>query len=224
MTMAKNVSIYVSTQADGSMSKAVSEPERDENRRKFLAAHDLTPEQTVLVYLQYEGINYCRYRTITQSEAGDGIVIPSNFVSDALFTREKNIALLLPVADCIGMVVFDAANQVLGLSHLGRHSLEQNGGTETIRYMKEQFGTHPADVSVWLSPAAGKENYPLYEFDNQSMHEVAHAQLQSAGVLVENIACDERDTTTDTTLFSHSEFLKGTHNTDGRQAVIAMMK
>lgn len=222
--MNENVNIYFSAQVDGSMSKAVSAPERDENRRRFLAKQNITPEQTVLVHLQYEGDDYRRYHTVGRSEAGDGITRSPSLISDALFTSEKNLALLLPVADCIGIVIFDEANHVLGLAHLGRHNLEQNGGAAIIAYMQEQFGTNPDDVQVWLSPAAGKGNYPLYDFNNRSLHEVAHEQLLAAGVLTANITHDERDTATDHTLFSHSKYLKGNRQTDGRQAVVAMMK
>lgn len=224
MDMAKNVSIYFSTQVDGSMLKAVSDAECDENRRKFLAKQGITPAQAALVYLQYEGDDYCRYRTIGQSEAGDGIARLSSFVSDALFTREKNLALLLPVSDCVGVVVYDPAHQVLGLVHLGRHSLLQKGGIESMSYMQREFGTNPAQVEVWLSPAAGQSNYPLFDFEQRSMHEVATAQLKDAGIPGSNIEIDARDTTTDPVLFSHSELLKGNRRTDGRQAVVAMMK
>lgn len=223
-SMNKNVSIYFSTQVDGSMLKAVSDAECDENRRKFLAKQGITPVQAALVYLQYEGDDYCRYRTIGQDEAGDGIATPPGFVSDALFTREKNLALLLPVADCVGVVVYDPTHQVLGLVHLGRHNLLQQGGTESIGYMQREFGTNPADVQAWLSPAAGRANYPLFDFEQRSMHEVATAQLKDAGIPSSNIEIDARDTTTDPVLFSHSEFLKGNRQIDGRQAVVAMMK
>ena len=218
------VLIAMSQASDGSMSKAVSQAVRDENRRNYLAIQGIRRDETILVHLQYEGDNYCRYHVVTRDSAGDGIVRPPSLISDALFTQEKNLALLLPIADCIGAVVFDEANHVLGLAHLGRHNLLQNGGAKIIHYMEEQFGTHPESLQIWLSPAAGKENYPLYDFDNQGMHDVAYAQLLAAAVPARNIIRDERDTTMDSKLFSHSEFLKGNRQTDGRQAVVAMMR
>lgn len=216
--------IAMSEIKDGSMSKAISEAERDENRESFLARHGISSDQTVLVHLKYEGDDYRRYSTVRADEAGDGIVYESTIVADALFTKEKNLALLLPVADCIGMVLYDVKNEILGLAHLGRHNLLQHGGAEVIRYIQEHFASNPEDVRIWLSPAAGKASYPLHDFANKSMHEVAMEQLHEAGVLAQNITADERDTTTDPTLFSHSEFLKGNRESDGRQAVVAMMK
>ncbi len=217
------VRIAMSSVADGSMSKAASESERIENRQKFLAKQGITPEQTTLVRLAYDGDSYCRYVMVDAHQAGDGITKPTSLISDALFTREKNLALLLPVADCVAAVMYDGENEILGLAHLGRHNLLQQGGSEVIRYMTESFGTNASRVLVWLSASANKHNYPLFDFERKSMHEVAIEQLHKAGIVYENIRRDTRDTTIDPALFSHSEFLKGNRHTDGRQAVIAMM-
>lgn len=222
--MKNELLIGMSALADGSMSKAVTDDEKYANRKKFLALYDVLPEQTILVHLTYDSQDYCRYLTVSTEQAGDGVTQQPSFVADALFTAEKNVALLLPVADCIAAVLYDSTKQIVGLAHLGRHNLEQNGGKGVIEYMRAEFGSEPDKVNVWLSPAAGRGNYPLHSFENRSLHEVAMQQLISAGVDQENITIDNRDTTTDSMLFSHSEFLKGNRATDGRQAVVCMMK
>lgn len=207
----------------GSMSKGVSDAARLANQRRFLQNHDISAEQTVQVSLQYDGNDFRRYHTVEAASIGDGIVRPSSMTADALFTKERSVALLLPIADCIGVVLYDKATGVLGLSHLGRHNLLQDGGSACVKFMVEQFGVDPANVTVYLSPAAGAERYPLFDFDNRGLHEVAAEQLVSAGVLSKNITTDARDTTMDPSLFSHSEYLQGRQATDGRQAVVCMM-
>lgn len=222
--MNSDVLVAFSHAADGSMSKGVSEQERGANRQKFLSSHRITMQQTILVYLTYGGDDYRRYGTVDMSQAGDGITYPASLETDALFTKDKNLALLLPIADCIAAVVYDRTNHVLGLAHLGRHNLLQFGGKGVIEYMEREFGSSPSDVEVWMSPAAGKKNYPLYDFSLRSLHDVATEQLMSAGIQATNITVDTRDTTTDPGLFSHSEFKKGNRVVDGRQAVVCMMK
>ncbi len=222
--MNDTVLVAMSDSSFGSMSADVTDAQRATNRRAFLASYELTPEQTVLVGLTYEGNDYSRFYTISADQAGDGIIRPSSIVADALFTTAKNVALFLPIADCIAAVVFDPATQALGLAHLGRHNLIQNGGQAVVDYMQSDFGSRSSDLQIWLSPAAGRENYPLYDFDNRSLHEVALEQLLAAGVSANNIVIDTRDTTRDISLFSHSQFLRGTKQTDGRQAVVAMMR
>lgn len=218
------VLIAMSAQADGSMSKAVSDEKKRANRARFLATYGITPDQTILVHLTYDSNDYCRYLTVGAEQAGDGVSQESSFVTDALFTAEKNVAFMLPVADCVGAVLYDPLKQVMGLAHVGRHNLEQHGGTAMITYMQAEFGTVPSTVQVWLSAAAGRGNYPLHSFENRSLHEVTLEQLMAAGVSLENITVDTRDTTTNSGLFSHSEFLKGNRRQDGRQAVVCMLK
>jgi copper oxidase (laccase) domain-containing protein len=219
-------SVLVATSAirDGSMSKAVDDDVRQNNRRRFLETLDIKLNQSILVHLKYEGDDYCRYYEVSTEQAGDGMVFDSSVVADALFTRSKRLALFLPVADCIGAVLYDSRQQILGLAHFGRHNLVQTGGSKVIDYMKTEFASNPAEIQVWLSPAAGREHYPMYDFNNRSLHEVALAQLEQAGVPNEKIVIDTTDTTMQSTLFSHSEFLKGNRKTDGRQAVVAMMR
>jgi copper oxidase (laccase) domain-containing protein len=221
--MPEDVRIMISSVADGSMSKDVDEVTKRKNREKFLKRYDVTLEQSVLVRLEYEGDNYQRYCEVGFEHKGDGMSFDSSIVADALFTRVPGIALFLPVADCVAAVLYDRENRVLGLSHLGRHNLLQQGGTASVKFMQQEFGTRPEALSVWLSPAAGRSNYPLHDFENRSLHEVTLQQLRSAGISMDNITIDSRDTTTDPSLFSHSEFLRGSRKQDGRQAVVAMM-
>lgn len=217
--------IYTSTATDGSMKSL------DGNfasvlptRTVFLRKHGVEPEDTVLVHLVYEGDNYARFVTADDALRGDGITRRPSFIADGVATQQKNLVLFLPLADCTGVVLHDPKKNALMLSHLGRHNLEQDGGTKSVEYMVEQFNCNPADITVWLSPAAGSEKYPLYDFDNRSMHDVATEQLLRAGILDTNITRSLIDTTKDTNYFSHSEFKKGNRPTDGRFCVLAYIK
>lgn len=213
--------IEVSTVADGSMSP--QDENVQQNRIRFLSSHSIDPEQTVLVRLVYEGGNYCRYDEVGPSEGGEGIVRSTERVNDALFTRTPGVALFLPLADCVGLVLVDKKQHILGLSHMGRHNLERFGARRSIEFMQERFGSNPTDITVYMSPAAGKDSYPLFAFDHKGLHEVAFEQLQTAGILTEHIRIAEEDTTKHPEYFSHSEYLKGRQITDGRHAIVAQL-
>lgn len=213
--------IEVSKVTDGSMGKETEDVLA--NRSRFLGSHSIAPEQTVLVHLVYEGDNYCRYSEVTASDGGDGITHPPSRINDALFTRHPGVALFLPLADCVGVVLVDTKQHILGLSHMGRHNLEQVGARASVEYMQSQFGSDPADIKVYMSPAAGHENYPLFAFDHRSMHDVTSKQLVEAGISPDNIEAATEDTTTDEEYFSHSEYLKGHRDSDGRHAIVAQL-
>jgi copper oxidase (laccase) domain-containing protein len=219
-----DVTIVVSNVQDGSMSASVNEQEKIKNRQNFLAQHQIRLEQSVLSRLIYEGDNYCRYVEVDKYFVGDGMNRESSIICDAMFTLERHVALFLPLADCIGACLYDQENKVLGLAHLGRHNLVQDGGRKTIEYMEKRFDSSVSNITVFLSPSVGKNSYPMRDFDGKSLQEVAVEQLMGAGVSRNNITIDKRDTATEKELFSHSEFLKGNQDIDGRHAMVVMRR
>lgn len=222
-TLHSDIAIALSTVADGSLRLSLSpEPHiHDTNTRTFLARHDVSLDQTTLLRLTYENDDFCKYREVDNEEVGAGFVKPQHAFADALVTRRSGVALFLPIADCIGAVLYHPPTRTLMLSHLGRHNLEQQGGAKSIEYLK-QYGVDPSELLAYLSPAAGSELYPLYEFDNRSLHDVAVEQLMGAGVVRECIAVDTRDTVSDPDFFSHSAALRGEKPT-GRHAIMCQI-
>lgn len=192
-------------------------------RTAFLQQYELKPENTTLVQVTYGSNDYCRYHTLSTQDQGNGITRPAGIEADALVISEPRHALLLPLADCVGAVIYDPSKHILMVSHLGRHNLEQFGGTKSIEYLVDTFGSKPRDLLIWLSPSAGKENYPLYRFDNRSLQEVSVEQLTAANVTPDHIKTSEIDTTTNSDYFSHSQFLKRNRDSDGRFAIIAAL-
>ncbi len=217
--------IAISKVSDGNMliKSDKENPEVISNRKIFLEKNNIDINQTTLVSTIYEGNDFCRYHEIGTNEKAAGMFDDKVLVADALVTKEMNHALFLPIADCVGAVIYDTKKNILMLTHLGRHALEQNGGYKSVRYLIEDFGCKQSDLKVFLSPAPGVESYPLYNFDNRSLKDVTIEQFESAGVTQKNINVNPADTTKDTDYFSHSKFLKGNQQTDGRFAIVAMM-
>lgn len=221
--MTAEVKLAISTVSDGTMKRGGADAnEVDKNRRVFLEKHGLSPEKSVLVQLDYDSDDFCRYDIVDETAAGEGMIRDGR-IADALATQTKNLGLFLPLADCVGVVLYDPEHQALMLTHLGRHNLELNGGQKSVEFMTEQFGTVPADIEATFSPSAGGENYPLFAFDGKSLAAVAVQQLVAAGVKEDNIATSPIDTTKDETYFSHSEFLKGHRESAGRFAIVAKL-
>lgn len=193
------------------------------NRVAFIKNCGLDPAHTTLHTLSYGGIDYCRYVQLDDATKGDGIMRESTIDADAVVVAQPGHAILLPLADCVGAVIHDPHKNILMLSHLGRHNLEQYGGTKCIEYLIDTFDIDPSRLMVWLSPSAGAKNYPLYAFDNRSLNEVAREQLMNAGVLQQSIRLSTIDSSLNCNYYSHSQFLKGNRNNDGRFAIVAVM-
>jgi copper oxidase (laccase) domain-containing protein len=222
------MSIIVSTSKviDGNMldPNNKSDPEIIKNRKIFLRKNGIDINKTTRVSTIYEGDNFRRYYEAKSEHMGSGMFDEKVETSDAIITTDLNHALFLPIADCIGAVIYDPKKQILMLSHLGRHALEQNGGFESVKFLMNNYQSKPSDLRVWLTPAPGPKSYPMHSFDNRSIKDVAYEQLMAAGISLDSITDDKTDTSESTDYFSHSEFLKGNRPMDGRFAIVAMMR
>lgn len=126
------------------------------------------------------------------------IMIP---ISDGLVTKSLDVGILLPLADCIGIVVYDEKRRIVGLLHAGRHNVEQFGPKKFVDFLVKDFGCEAKDLKVFYSPHA--VNYKLAKNDKK-MSEFATEQLLSAGVLLKNITDSKIDTVSDEDYPSHS--------------------
>jgi len=194
------------------------------NRLTFLSKNGIIIEQATRLGVTYDGDDYCRYIEVSEDQKGKGMQDFNAPIADAIVTRITNHALFLPLGDCIGAVIFDPLKQILMMTHLGRHSIEQNGGYKSVRFLVDHYGCDSNDLLVWLSPSPGQENYPVYAFDNRALKDIAFEQLFAAGIIKENITDNPADTAKDARYFSYSEFLKGNTSVNGRYAIVAMIK
>lgn len=216
--------IAISTKKDGNMKLTPEDGSSVYNSRNiFLKNNDINPSDTTLLKLDYSKKNFCNYLSIDNHSKGDGIIREHVLSADALVVTKPNHALFLPLADCIGAVIFDQKANVMMLSHLGRHNLCDNGGKKSIDYLCKKHGLDANNLTIELSPSAGKENYPLFDFNNRSLVDVAIEQMTLAGVNPKKIKISPIDTTTDKNYFSHSQFLAGKRANDYRFAIVAMM-
>lgn len=222
-----NVKAAVSSVSDGNMRFGRGNDEETfQNRLAFLHAAGIDPEHTTLVQVTYDNPeHFARYVVATDDSKGEGMFAPrSSTVADALVATQPGHALFLPLADCAGIILHDSAQGVLMVSHVGRHSAEIDGAKLSVEYLKSRCGVDPKNLKAWVSPAVGKATYPLRAKDGKSLHEVIREQLTAVGVTDENMEFSAVDTAADHEYFSHSQFLAGARDMDGRFAIVAEMR
>ena len=192
-------------------------------RKQWLASLNIPFDCTVRLALDYDKTDFCQYVHVDETQKGRGMVKADGVVADALVTTVPGVALFLPVADCIPVTLYDPEHGVLMLSHLGRHSLEQQGAVASVRYLKEHYKSSPATLQVWSGPSIDAERYPIWALDGMGMKEAFFAQMDAAGVLRENIHDDPRNTADDAELYSHSEALQA-KQPFGSHGMVAMLR
>ncbi len=72
---------------------------------------------------------------------------------DALITTQKNIPLMVMVADCIPVMIYDPVHEVIAAVHAGRNGTFQQIAAKTLQTMQEKFDTSFHEVLVALGPS-----------------------------------------------------------------------
>ena len=120
------------------------DPERvEENRRRFFGAlgFDL---QRVAIPLQ------CHSSHIRS------VNLPGEYDScDGLVTTTKDLPLVITVADCLPIVLFDPGAAVLGHVHAGWRGSASAIVHRAVTMMKNEFGASPDTMVAYLGPSAG---------------------------------------------------------------------
>lgn len=216
----------VSSKADGNLKHGLHDSPAavTDSRRRFLAEVGVAIADTTLVPMVYDQKSFTKYRIARISEKGKGMYgLNDSEPADALVVTTSGHALFLPLADCVGAILYDPTHRVLMVSHFGRHNIEQQGAQKSVEYLKENFDSLPGQLQVWLSPAVGKTSYPLHAFSSKGLQEVAIEQLIESGVQPINIESAPIDTATSDDYFSHSQYLQG-NDMPGRFAIVAAMR
>lgn len=220
-----SVTVAVSTVTDGSMylRREPGNSEIIENRRRWFAAHDVDATDATRVYVTFDDTeDFCRYAEVDATNKGQGMADDNVVHADALITTTPGHVLFLGVADCIATTIFDEEHGVLMLTHLGRQSLEQDGGVKSVKYLTKHYGSNPASLKVWTTPSVNKEVYPIFKLNGMGMKEAFFEQMSRAGIAAENISDSTADTAEHPDYYSYSEFLKG-NKPEGSHAMMAVM-
>lgn len=170
--------------------------------------------------------------TVTRIDAPSAIPVEA---TDALVTREKNLALCVLVADCTPVLLSDHTAGVIGAAHAGRMGARNGIVRNTVEAMAE-LGAEPGRIQALLGPAAAGESYEVPDAMAGDVEKHLPGsrtrtrngtagidvraglvrQLMSLGVT--HIDADPRDTITDTDFFSHRR-----EGVTGRQAGVIWM-
>lgn len=81
--------------------------------------------------------------------------------TDALITSQKGLNLVISIADCMPVMIYDKTNGVVANIHSGWRGTQKNIVGKTISIMKADFGTDPLELLVFMGPAISKPNFEV---------------------------------------------------------------
>lgn len=115
-----------------------------ENNARLLAALGVRREQTVSAWLKHG----TRVSVVQARHAGTSLQDV-----DALLTLETGLFLSMRFADCVPIVLYDAARGALGLLHAGWPGVAANIVSASLQVMQQALGCRPPDVWAGIGPA-----------------------------------------------------------------------
>ena len=80
---------------------------------------------------------------------------------DALITNVKNIPLMVMVADCIPILVYDPKKNVIAVVHAGRNGTFNEIGKKSVLKMVNEFGCEVSDILVYIGASIKKCCYEV---------------------------------------------------------------
>lgn len=97
---------------------------------------------------------------VTAADTGQPIDQPAPLVGDAVITAEPGPVLVIMVADCVPLVLFDPVRRVAAAVHAGWPGTVAGVTRETVRRLAEA-GTDPADLLVGIGPSIAPDRYQV---------------------------------------------------------------
>ncbi len=142
---------------------------------------------------------------------------------DALITNERKIPLMVMVADCIPIMIYDPVKNAIAVVHAGRNGTFLRIVEKTIFKMQEVYGCGVKDIMIGMGPSiqsccyeVGKdladicdknfgEGFILIEEEKYflNLQALNLSQMLDMGILKENIEISSICTACDTNYFSY---------------------
>lgn len=155
--------------------------------------------------------------------------------SDALITNKQGVCLVVSLADCCGILLFDVRKKVIAAIHSGWKGTAKNITGKTIRKIMATFFSNPSDFLAWVTPCAGREDYevgqevaelfPLFAEPKENgkflldLKSAIKQQLLEEGILASNIEISSESTISDIKFHSYRRDKKSS----GRMAAFIML-
>ena len=114
------------------------------------------------------GYNYEDLVYMNQIHSANIIVVDENSPKlvdncDSIITRSKNLPLMVMVADCIPILMFDSKQGVVAAIHAGRNSTFLEIAKKTAEVFIEKFSSNPEAINVVFGASIQKCCYEVSE-------------------------------------------------------------
>uniref|UniRef100_UPI00404808BA peptidoglycan editing factor PgeF n=1 Tax=Aliarcobacter sp. TaxID=2321116 RepID=UPI00404808BA len=140
-----HIKYYFTTIEDGNLAYHVNDIKENVDKNREAVALKMDYENKDLVYMNQVHGNNVVIVDINSPKLIDNC--------DGLITKEKNLPLMVMVADCIPILFFDEIQGVIAVAHAGRNSTFLKIAQITANKMMNELGCHPNNIKVIMGPS-----------------------------------------------------------------------
>ena len=83
--------------------------------------------------------------------------------TDGFITVKENLFLLISVADCLPVMIYDKKNHIAANVHAGWRGTQKKIVSRALEILTGEFGSKPEDISVFLGPCISRKNFEVGE-------------------------------------------------------------
>ncbi len=132
-----------------------------ENRKRLAQVLGVDPNHLTCGE-QVHGVGVTR---VTQELVGRGAFSWDDSIpdSDAIHTNLVNVPLLLLVADCVPVLIYDAVHHAVAVVHAGWRGAIAHIVERTMDSMHDAYGTLPSDCYLFIGPSIGADSFEVSE-------------------------------------------------------------
>jgi YfiH family protein len=149
----KNILINFTTTKDGNIAYHVNDIKKNVDANRKALGQKLDFDDTKLISMNQTHGNNVQIVTSTSLRIIDDC--------DGLITNEKNLPLMVMVADCIPILLHDEKKGVIAALHAGRNSTFLKIVEVAINKMIENFDVNPSDIKAIMGPSIQKCCYEV---------------------------------------------------------------
>lgn len=227
-----NVIALTTTREVGNMAFHLNENYDNVFPRRKEVALDLKIELPNLIFTHQTHSDIIQ--EVTKRDIGKGsFAFEEGIEGDALYTKEKGLALGIFHADCVPVFFYDPTIPLVGIIHAGFPGTLKHITYKAIKHVIKQENLNPDNIKIFIGPARRKSSYLLNRSQKEQviyagcplsddffdMVEANIFDLLCASIPLNHIHDININTVTDTNCFS--DYLK---TPAGRMASIILLK
>ena len=169
------VTAFTTTREIGNMAYQVGNEDKKAilaNRRKLLDRID-DIHHLIFVHQTHSDV----ILEATHKDLGRGeYSYESGMESDALYTKENNIALGIFHADCVPIFFYIPKHHIVGIIHSGHKGTKKEILYKSFKYIMEKENVIPEEIKIYIGPCRQEKDYLIDEVEAKSIVDLGYEE------------------------------------------------